>query len=669
MPRAPASSTAQSYGHATPSVRTTRLMMWGFLGVMGGTLSCFAQTQTTARIAGSVRDKTGAVIVKAEIVGRNIATGDERTTASDSRGNFALTSLSPATYQVTVSVPGFSPLQFSNIQCGVGETVTINVVLTIATSFSQVTVTEAQPLVQSGNAAIGVSIDAATLSAAPLPTRNFLQLAALVPGVSMSLTDNNTLGRVSPNFSVNGARTSQNNLQINGIDANDISAHDFASVAIPSPESISEMVVKTSMYDASVAGGGGSVEVLTRSGTNSLHGSLYEYFRNTTLDANDPDLKAVGLGRPALRRNVYGAALGGAIRKDRAFLFASYQGARDTNGATDQSLYKSVLIAPVPDGTPGLTDNRSEAALLANFQSILPPGTTSIDSTALALLNAKLADGRFLIPTPQQDGRVTGTAPSTYEEEQFNANVDLHLRAHDSLSARFFFADAPEFWALGGGTFGGGSGLPGFGTKRRVNNRLLSMQEIHTSSPTAVNEARVGYNFIRTSEMPQESLRDSEVGISRPTADTFPGLPLILLARDSGGASIGSSFITIQGDSPSLTAVDVVSLQRGKHSLRLGGEFRHYRWDVHANVNAYGEIDFPTFDQFLLGNSDFSSIGVGLPDRDLRANDYNFFVQDDWKLSRSLTLNLGLRYELDMPPYDTMGRIAGFAPSLYAPRM
>ncbi len=484
------------------------------------------------------------------------------------------------------------------------------------------------------------------------------------------VVDNRTIGRNSTNFSINGARNGQNDLQINGVDANDISVHDLYSVAIPAPESINEVVVKTSMYDATVAGAGGSVQLVTRSGTNSRHGTVYDYFRNTALNANDPNLKAVGLGPPVLRRNVYGAMLGGPIRKDRAFFFLSYQGTREANGATDQSLYKSVLIAPVPLGSPGLTDDRSEAAILQNFQKILPSGTTSIDPTALALLNFKLPDGQFLIPTPQVDGRVTGTALSTYREEQFNTNVDVHLGMRDSLAAKFFYADSPEFWALGGTVLGfGGSGLPGFGTQRQINNRLLSVQWTHSLSSHAVNEARFGYSFLRTDEVPKEPIRDSDIGISRSTADAFPVLPVILLARNSGGGAIGSSGITLQGHSQSLSLVDVFSLQRGKHSLRLGADFRRPQWDFHANVENYGEIDFPTFDQFLLGISDYSSISVGLSDRNLRANDYTLFAQDDWKLTRKFTLNLGLRYELDMPVHDTKGRIGGFDPALYQPRM
>ena len=630
---------------------------------------CWAQTQTTSRIAGTVHDATGAVIARAEVVAQNSATGERRNTTTDESGDFTLTSLSPGVYEVTISATGFSIAQYTNIQASISGTVTINSVLRIAKAASEVTVTDAPPLVQSGNAEIGTPIDSRMLSAMPLPTANFLQLVAVVPGVSMPLTDNNTIGRNSPNFSVNGARTSQNTLQINGVDGNDISAHDFASVAIPAPESISEVVVKTSMYDASVSGAGGNVQLVTKSGTNFLHGTVYGYIRDTSFNANDPNLKAVDLERPTLRRNVYGASLGGPIRKDRTFFFLSYQGTRETNGATDQSLYKSVLIAQAPPGTPGLTDDRSETALLKNFQPILPSGTAAIDPTALALLNTKLPNGGFLIPTPQQNGRVTGTALSTYHEEQFNSNIDTRLGAGDSLAAKFFFADAPQFWALGGSSFTGGSSLPGFGTWRNVNNRVFSFQEIHTFGPNAVNESRFGYNFVRTSERPQEAVLDSDIGISRPTAGTFPGLPLIFLSRESGGASIGSSPITIQGSSPSFSLIDVLSFQQGKHSVRLGGELRRYQWDAHANVNAYGEIDFPTFDQFLLGHSDFSSIGVGLSDRNFRASDYNFFFQDDWKLSRKLTLNLGLRYELDLPPNDTKGRIGGFDPALYKPRM
>jgi hypothetical protein len=633
----------------------------------------FGQTQTTGRIAGQVRDVQGAVIVNVVIQVENTATGEKRASASDTSGNYVVAFLSPGLYELDLSSPGFATGRFNSLRVGANQITTVNVVLSVASASFKVTVSDTPPLIQSDGPQLATELEAKTVSNLPLPTRNFLQLATLAPGVSVELTNNSAIGRNSPDFYVNGARSEQNNLQINGVNANDIYGHDFAAVPIPAPESIEEVVVQTSMYDVSLkSAGGANIQVTTKSGTNQVHGSLYDYLRNDALNANDANLKAAGVGRPALRRQVYGATLGGPIRKDRAFYFLSYQGTRETNGATDQSIYKSVLIAQ------GLTDDRSEATLLSTFQpkqpgSITP--ATSINPISLALLNAKLPGGQYLIPTPQQDdGRVTGTAASTYHEEQFNTNFNVQLGSQDSLAAKFFFASAPQFLALAGdapaGIAFGATSLPGFGLQLENDNRLLSLSHVHSFSPTTANEARAGYNFLRNRALPQEALLDTAVGIQRPTAADFPGLPNIVLAREDGGATIGSQWITLNDAATySLSAADILSLRQGKHTLRLGGEFRRYWWDVHANVNTYGEIDFRTFNDFLIGNSDFSSIGVGLSHRHFRTSDYNFFVQDDWKLSHKFTLNLGLRYELNLPPYEANGLIGGFDPALYRPRM
>ena len=266
---------------------------------------------------------------------------------------------------------------------------------------------------------------------------------------------------------------------------------------------------------------------------------------------------------------------------------------------------------------PNLTNDRSAAALMQSYS------LTAIDPVTLALLNVKLPNGTFLIPTPQTaDGLVSGTAISTFREDQFNTNVDYRLNASDSLSTKFFFADSPLFSALGGSAFGTPASLPGFGTKINLNNRVLSVQEIHSFNPRAVNEARFGYNFIRRDEVPQESVNDSTIGISRITASENPGLPLILFAFDGGGGSIGTSDLTLRQTSPSLTFMDSVSLQRGQHSIRFGGEIRRSAWHVTAAVLSYGEIAFGTFSDFLAGNSEFSVIGTGFDRADLLTTDY-----------------------------------------------
>ena len=644
--------------------RHNALLVGFVLAVSAG---AFSQTQTTGRIAGIVEDPQGAVIAGAEVTIEDPAKADKHSIATDNSGSYSLLQIPPGSYNVTIHAVGFTPAEFQGVVVGLAETVALNATLQVAHGNVATTVTDAPPLVRSDSAELASTLDPRSLEALPLPTRNFLQLLTLAPGVSAPLTNNNAIGRNSPNVSVNGLRVTENSYQINGVDAGDTSLHVLADVAVPAPETISEVNVQTSLYDASVAGAGGSVQVVTKSGSNSLHGSAYEYFRNEVLNANDTNLKAVGERRPEMRRNVYGGTLGGPLRKDKAFVFISYQGSREANGATDQSLYKSVFIYP------GLTNDRSANTLMNTF------GVSSIDPISLKLLNFKLPNGEFLIPTPETpDGLVTGTALSTYQEEQFNTNLDYHIGSKDLVSGKLFFAHAPLFSALAGSNFGFPSSLPGFGTYINVDNRVLSLQEIHTFSPTAVNEARFGYSFLRHDEVAQESLQDSSIGITRSTAAQYPGLPLILLGRDQGGASIGTSDITYQGHLPAISIADILSLQRGKHNVRFGGEVRHSEWDTRAAIFSYGEIDFPSFQDFLIGNTGssqfinpptfgFAHLGTGLTDRNSITTYYQLFAQDDWKISRKLTINLGLRYELDPLPYDSQGRIGGFDPALYKP--
>src|SRR5436190_22814244 len=306
-----------------------------------------SQTQTTGRVTGTVKDTQGAVIVGAEESIVNPATGDRHSASTDSSGTYSILQLPRATYVVNIHAPGFSPAVFHDVAVGLAGTSTINASLTVAQSSAEITVNDAPPPVRSDSSALASTIDSRTLESLPLPTRNFLQLLTLAPGVTAPLTNNSAIGRNSPNVSVNGSRVTQNGYQINGVDGSDTSLHVFADVGVPAPESVAEVNAQTSLYDASVSGAGASVQVITKSGTNFLHGGAYDYFRNESLNANDPNLRAVGERRPVMRRNVYGATLGGPLQKDHAFFFVSYEGSREANGATAQSLYTGVLIAQV----------------------------------------------------------------------------------------------------------------------------------------------------------------------------------------------------------------------------------------------------------------------------------------------------------------------------------
>ena len=469
------------------------------------------------------------------------------------------------------------------------------------------------------------------------------------------------MGRNSQNVSVNGSRVTQNNFQINGIDAN-AGVGRGTGFANPAPETIQEFKVQTSLYDATFGrAGGGDIQIVTKSGTNDFHGVAYEYFGNDALNANNPFLKAAGARRPVLQRNIFGVTTGGPIRRDKAFFFGSYQGTRERNGASRlNSISSNVLVAA------GLTDDRSEQTILRTLKPTLPNGqpATSINPTLLALLSAKSSLGSYLIPTPQANGRYSGSSISTFREDQFNANVDLKLGNRNWLAIKFFFSNAPQTLALSGG-----ANVPGLPVDKVNNDRLLSIQDIHTFSANVTNEARLGYNFIRSNTVTQQPLRDSDVGLTRSNAAAFPGLPLIRIALNAGGIILGTSALQdAQSTLPSATFSDTLSITRGRHSIRTGAELRYYEDNFNASVLTRGSIDFNNFNAFLVGNATSSVIATGITDRSLRANDYDFFIQDDWKFSRKLTLNLGLRYELDLPPYDTRGRMSTFDPALYKPR-
>ncbi len=629
----------------------------------------FAQSQTTGNVGGVVRDPNGAVVTGAEVIIKSKATGDERRAMTDETGAFAVSLLPPGSYRVQITANGFRQIVFEDVNVSITETTTLPVDLAVAGVASESVVVNASlgPIVQSETSQLGRVVDSRTVAELPLATRNFTQILGLSTGTATYLPDNTAVGRNSQNISVNGGRVTNNNFQINGIDANSQGTNSAPSLSVPAPESIQEFKVQTSLYDATFGrSGGGNVQAVTKSGTNAFSGSVYEFFRNEKLNANNPFLKAAGVRRPILKRNVFGGVIGGPIVPDKAFFFASYQGTRERNGASViNSLSSNILV------TPGLTNDRSEAALLSIFNSRRAAGTpalTAINSTALALLNTRLASGSFLIPTPQTaDGRFSGTTPSAFNENQFNANIDYRFNDANTFAGKFFYSNAPQTLVLPS-FLGGGPNVPGFGNFQQNNNRLLSLQYVHVFSPAIVNEARVGYNFIRVDATPQEPVLDSAVGISRANASVFPGLPLIRIAPAAGGVVIGTSpTIDVQARAPSTTLADTLSITRGKNQIRTGAEFRRSENNYTLNFFTRGQIDFLSFDNFLTGNAFVSVFGSGIGNRSLRAPDYNFFVQDDYKVNSKLTLNLGLRYELDLPPTDTRGRIATFDPTLYNP--
>jgi hypothetical protein len=615
------------------------------------TQSFLAQTQTTGALLGTVRDPTGALVKGATVTVVNATTNESRTMVTNESGVFAAPFLSPGVFRVRVEAAGFNPFFADSISISLADTTEVDVTLTVAgVRVDPVIVDATEPLLKAENSTLGRTIDSRAITEIPLPTRSFTQLLGVVPGTGAYLNDPTAVGRNTQAVSVNGSRPTQNNFQINGVDANAGIMRDL-QFGDPSPESIAELRVQTSTYDATFGrAGGGSIQVVTKSGSNDFHGNVYGYFGNAALNANDPFLKAAGQRRPVLSRNVYGGTLGGHLHRDSVFFFASFQGSRERNAASRaNSLRTGILI------DPRLTDDRSAAALATSF-----PGVT-IHPVSLSLLQARLPDRRFVIPSPPAGGFINFAEISTFKEEQFNANLDLKVNKDNWLSLKLFYSKTPTYLAFVQ------SNIPGFGETRDRENAIASLQNIHTFSTNVTNEARLGYNYIHDDADPSTPLTDAAVGITRSTATAFPGLTRITI----GQFTLGAPQRTDRTTAPSASFTDTVSVRRGQHMIRIGGEVRYYEFNSNAATFAHGWIAFQTFNEFLSGIvvPNRAVIGSGIVGRSLRTTDHAFFIQDDWRLRTKLTLNLGLRYELAPPFYDTRGRLTTFDPALYVPRM
>jgi hypothetical protein len=379
----------------------------------------YAQTSSTGALTGVTLDPSGAVLpgVVLRLVSQD--TAGTQSTISDKEGRFNFPLLPPGTYTLAASKAGFALLRTETVNIRVTETSRLELHLRIETALSRVDVTSSPLMVQTDNSALGRVVDATTVSGLPLVTRNFAQTAGLSPGVVAGVFNAGELGlggiatpqinQSNDGIYVHGARSYDNNWQLDGLSVNDVQGSGFSSggIPIPNPDAIQEFKVQTGLYDAAYGRyAGANVSVITKTGGNILHGSVFEYLRNDVLNANDFFSNETGQPRQTLKQNQFGFAFGGPVKKDRLFFFGSYQGTRQVNGvAAGQA--RTACTASL--STPPLTDDRTPAALGALFGGMtgalggvaIKRDGSNINPVALALLNYKLPSGAFLIPTPQ----------------------------------------------------------------------------------------------------------------------------------------------------------------------------------------------------------------------------------------------------------------------------
>ena len=672
-------------------IRESLKNLFGVLFVLMATLSAatllHAQTADTGALTGTVTDRSGGVLSKAEVTAISEATGAQRTAKTGADGVYRIPLLPPGSYRIEARISGFKLGSRPGVRIAVTETATLNIQLEVGSVTEEFTISVAAPLLQQESAALGHPISGDEILAMPLANRNFTQILALSTGVSVDLPDAGAVGKNNQNVSDNGARVTENNFQFNGIDANNIANNSAsgtvfgpqaAGMAVPAPDTIEEFKVQTGLYDASQGRSPGAiVDVVSKSGTNSWHGTLWEFFRNDALNANDFFLNAAKLPRPVLKQNQFGGVLGGPIRKDKDFFFVGYQGTIQRNGESSLGFQTAFLPAQ-------LTNDRSAAALGAAFGgqsgafggTAVAPDGSNINPVALSLLSFKFANGQYAIPTPQRIIQTPGgppvgefiySAPVKYREDQYTVNLDHYFSSRDQLSAKFFESRAPQVAPF----IGFATNLPGWPNTVENDNVMAILSETHTTSKF-VNIARLGYTRFFGRQTAGEPVQASQVGIT--SAEGFPQIPVVEL---NGLFSIGA-WQDSSGITNTYIAQDTVALTSGKHSLRLGAEVKHAENKLSLTQLRSGVMLFLSFPDFLLGQSGAQN-GSGVSNvfltaledgplaKDVRYIDTAAFVQDDYKVTSRLTLNLGLRHEFFGPPSEAHGLIGFFNPALTTP--
>jgi len=578
-----------------------------------------------ATLSGSVTDPSGGVLTEAKISITNTATGIVRTVASDSGGLYVAPNLVPGQYRLTAAATGFVE-SGADVTLTVGANQTLDFHMKIGSTTEQVMVTTEAPSVQLTSSDLSAVVNSTTVRELPLNGRSWTDLATLQPGVDNVQTQPTfTTGADRGNrgfgqqLTISGARPQQNNYRLDGISLNDYANGGPGSVLGGSlgVDAIQEFSVLTSNYSAEYGKtSGGVVNAVTRSGTNSIHGSAYEFLRNNALDARN----YFDVGKtPPFKRNQFGGAIGGPIIKNRTFFFADYEGIRQSKGIT------AVTTVLSPNARQG----------------ILSDGTTvPVDPAAAAYLPF------FHLPDPTTISGNTGTysfaGQQVVNENFLTARVDHHISDKDSVMGTYVFDRSPYSSPDGTNTVSQGS---------LVSRQIAALEWTHLFGTGFANTVRFGYNHERVDNNSSVSALVPEA--TDTSLGAFPGRTATQLFINAEGIT---PFLGGVGGEPTyfyrwntLQLYDDALMTRGKHTVKFGVAVEPMRLNIRALSDPNGIWKFNSVSDFLQNNPSRFQGGIAstLSPRNLRTTLFGLYVQDDWRWLPNLTLNVGLRYEMN----------------------
>ncbi|MBZ5528015.1 MAG: TonB-dependent receptor [Acidobacteriia bacterium] len=673
----------------------------------------YGQGGATGAINLTVEDSTGGWIAAADVQvidARTEAVTRKVQTGADGTINIAL--LPPGRYRLVVNKAGFSEARASNIEVRVTETASVTIALKAGAVTEKVEITAEVLTVNTTSATTGASLGSSVVQELPLATQNYQQLLSLSAGASSELNASAQLGRGNVRVIVNGQREDNNNYLIEGISADDYNISQSTNIPLPNPDVIQEFKIQTALYDASQGrNGGGNVNAIFKSGGKGFHGDVYEYFRNDVFNANEFFLNRAGQSRPSVKQNIFGASAGGPLGTEKfGYIFVNYQGSRQRSALSPGTSINNPAFPIIPGGVRDATMLANAFSSPATAPTVLNPAgcaanVITVDPVILNLMLTKNDQfggdpNGYMLPSlpgiagvtvdPDTCAATVNSAPLTiskpgkYTDDQFTTSWDREFRGgSDKISARFFLSNSESYLPFGAGglqaSFGGtlassiSSTDLNFPYDLPVYSRFFSVSETHLFSPTLVNDFRFGLVRINNPmiNVPPLGATATDLGIDRPTNNVTTSMYKFTLA--SSGMQIGPTPPSDQSQAQNdFHFVDNLSWVRGAHSFRFGGEVTHVRLDklfpqvfngqlFIVNDTAGGLTDWQ---KFMSGQVDFSFGGGGVYDHQYRTNDYGFFAQDDWKVTRDLTLNLGLRFELMGAFKDNLCHLGNMDPNL-----
>ena len=603
--------------------------------------------QPAATIVGRVSDASGAVIAGAKVAARNVDTGLERSTVTTDSGDFELPLL-PITgaYALSVSREGFQTQELTGIRLQVDQRARFDVLLKVGSISDKITVEERTPIVNTESGSIGQVIGNKKIVDLPLNGRNFTQLAALLPNAITST--GGTVGATT--VTVSGGRSSKTEFLLDGISINE---QLFDGVVVrPSVDAINEFKVQANSFAAEYGRGNAIVNATIKGGTNEFHGAVYEFLRNDKLDSRN----FFAARKDPYRQNQFGLAVGGPVLlpgfsgRDRTFFFANYEGTRIRRGRT----FNSVV--------PSNAFRQGDFSALATGPNDPLTGIPFPDKRIPA--NRLNASTTFFLPFIPEQNTAAGTflysAPFRDTQDQGNLRFDQKVSANNSFFARYTINHLERF-NPGGFPQNGGSNQ-----RQRVQN--LAVSDTHIFSATVFNELRLGYTRMHNANLNQglgtNYTIQSGIRGYEETSLNFPGFPQLSITGFSGVA--GNAFQPLVNPTNLYEIVDNVSWITGAHTFKFGADLRNYRLTSTNSANSRGAFSF---------NGGYSGIAMadfltGYPVSGSRAfprnlfglyeTRYHFYAQDDWKIGSKLTLNIGLRYELNIQPTAMLGQSARF---------